>query len=95
MNSEIFSVYDSCAKRYLPPFFAPTIDEALRSFRKICNEPEHAFYQDASDYSLFHLGSFNAEFGTIVGGREPHNLGLAASFLHRSNVVPLDLAEEV
>lgn len=81
MNAQIFSVFDSVAKRFLPPFFAPSIGEALRSFQHICNEEGHAFNRDATDYSLFHLGDFDAETGEIKGLSTPHVLGLAASFV--------------
>ncbi len=83
MNSEIFSAYDSVAQRYLPPFFAPSIAEAIRSFRTVCNETQHEFYKHSTDYTLFHLGSFDAESGEILGLANPHSLGMAASFVQQ------------
>jgi len=39
MMTEVFSVYDMVAERYLRPFFADSVEEAIRSFKTICNEP--------------------------------------------------------
>ncbi len=94
MNGEIFCVFDSCAKRYLTPFFAGSIDEALRSFRSICNEEGHQFHTYPTDYSLFHIGHWNAEEGSIAGLREPHSLGLAAQFVVPSPQLPLHIEQK-
>ncbi len=102
MNKQIFSVFDACARRYLRPFFADSIEEAIRSFRAICNEQEHQFHQHRMDYSLFHLGHFDFETGRVDPLVEPHNLGMAASMIAtevmREGLKPtaqLDLVDEL
>lgn len=80
MDTEIFSVYDSAAKRYLDPFVAPTVEMALRGFRSAVNKAGHQFNEYPSDYTLFHIGSFSAERGEVVP-LAPHSLGVAITFL--------------
>ncbi len=80
MNKQVFSVFDAVARRYLRPFFADSIEEAIRSFRAICNEPDHHFHLHKTDFTLFHVGSFDFETGMIVG-HEPHSIAMAAQMI--------------
>lgn len=80
MLQELFTVYDSAARRYLAPFYAPTIEFALRQFRQTVNTPDHQFNSYPEDYALFHIGTFNQETGKIEA-MEPHSLGLAITFV--------------
>ena len=61
----MFSIYDSKAKSYLPPFHMPNDDMALRVFQDCVSDPNHAFGKHPEDYTLFHLGSFDDETGII------------------------------
>lgn len=63
----IFSVYDMAAKRYLEPFFAPTMEFAIRGFREACETPGHQFSKFPEDYTLYQLGEFDPETGQITG----------------------------
>jgi hypothetical protein len=65
MNLEIFSVFDRKAKAFIPPFFLPNRNMALRVFTDSVNDPEHQFHAHPEDYSLFHLGDFDQESGLI------------------------------
>lgn len=83
MNEEIFTVYDSAARRYLQPFVAETVEVAIRMFRALVSKPEHQFARFPEDYTLFHIGSFDAETGTVKALGTPHSLGVAVTFLPR------------
>jgi len=83
MREECFSVYDSAAKRYLQPFFAETIEVALRMFRTVVNKGEHQFNKFPEDYVLFHLGTFDGESGFFTPLTAPHSLGVAVTFVDR------------
>lgn len=87
MHTQLFSVYDSAAHRYLDPFPAPTIEFAIRGFRQAVNTPEHQFNQFPEDYTLFHVGEFNPEDGllTITG---PTSLGVAITFKEQTDMFP-------
>lgn len=75
MKLEIFSVYDSKAQAYLPPFFLPKEAMAIRIFAECCNSPEHQFGKHPADYTLFHIGSFDDWDGDILAIQPQKNLG--------------------
>lgn len=80
MKFGIYSVYDSKAKAYIPPFVLPNDEMAVRIYSDSCNDPLHAFCKFSSDFTLFRIGSFDDSDGS-VGFESPHvNLGLAAQF---------------
>jgi len=79
MKSEFFAVYDSKVRLFAEPFFMRTIDEALRGFRDVANNPETNICKYSEDYSLFHLGSYDSTTGVFTNNSAPYNLGLASS----------------
>lgn len=83
MNVEMFTVYDSAARRYLDPFCAPTIEVAIRLFRELANKPDHAFGKFPGDYELRHIGSFDAEAGILIAADPTHSLGVALTYVNR------------
>ncbi len=87
MNELAFSVYDSAANRYLEPFFAPTMEFAIRGFREAVNKEGHQFKKFPEDYTLYHIGGFDAETGNLQQS-EPRSLGVAITFV--DNMGPSD-----
>jgi hypothetical protein len=83
MRTEIFTVYDSAAKLFLEPFFAETVEVAIRMFRQLVNKPEHNFSKFAEDYTLFHVGTYDPTSGTIKALETPHSLGVAVVYINR------------
>lgn len=81
MIVQLFSVYDSAARRYLEPFSAETIEVAIRMFRSLVNKPDHGFSRFPADYTLIHIGHFDGETGFIVPLAVPHPLGIAIEFV--------------
>lgn len=79
MKTCLFSVYDSAARRYKEPFYAPTPEYAERMFRQTVNSPGNPIHDYPEDYTLFHVADFNQETGVIeaVG---PFSLGVAIVF---------------
>jgi len=55
----IYSIYDTKAQSYLPPFFLQNDALALRLIKNTVTNPEHQFSQNAEDYVLFKLGTFD------------------------------------
>jgi hypothetical protein len=80
MKLEIFSVYDSKAAAYLPPFYLPQIGMATRIFQNCANDKGHQFGANPGDYALFHLGQFDDNSAIIETKPTPENLGLAQEF---------------
>lgn len=83
MNTEIFTVYDSAARRYLEPFCAETIETAIRMFRALVEKEGHSFNRWPQDYTLFHIGKFDSENGVLIALDTPHSLGVAITFVPR------------
>lgn len=81
MKCELFSVFDSAAKKFLEPFFAPTVEYAIRQFRLTANKANHQFNQFPEDYTLFHVGSFDQDEGLLRPLATPHSLGVAITFI--------------
>lgn len=72
---EVFSVYDSKAEAYLPPFILPKIAQAKRIFEQCVNSPEHQFGAAPADYTLFRLGNFDDANGQFLLARATESLG--------------------
>lgn len=81
MNMQIFTVYDSAARRYLEPFCAEAVDVAIRMFRTLVNKDGHQFARYPEDYVLFHIGAFDGETGLLEAFVAPHSLGVALTFV--------------
>jgi len=60
---KIFTVYDSKAETFMPPFFVPSKGLAIRAFEDCINSNEHHFGKHPADYTLFSLGSFDTDTG--------------------------------
>jgi len=62
----VFTVLDDKAAAFLSPFFMPTIAVALRSFGSECRNPESNFAKFPEDYSLYHIGEYDEQSGSIT-----------------------------
>lgn len=87
MREEVFSVYDSAAKRFLQPFFAETVEVACRMMRQLVNKQDHSFNRFPEDFTLFHLGTFDGETGEMQALGTPHSCGVAVTFLEKPRLV--------
>lgn len=97
MKLEIFTVYDSKAKAYLPPFFLPMVGQATRVFQNAANDPTHSFGANPGDYTLFHIGVFDDDNGTITNMKAAQNLGIAQEFKDAPKIPEpqFDLVDEI
>lgn len=80
MKLSIFSVYDSKANAFIPPFVLPNEAMAKRVFADCANDPNHNFCKWSNDFNLFMIGEFDDISGTIEATVKPVNLGLASAF---------------
>ncbi|AXH73617.1 MAG: nonstructural protein [Microviridae sp.] len=79
MILQVFAVYDSKAKAYAQPFYAPNKGLATRYFADGANDPTLQMCKHSEDFTLFHLGSWNDENGSFELLPAPQSLALAAS----------------
>ena len=67
MKHEIFAIFDSKAHAYLPPFIMHQKAMAIRVFSDCINDQGHQFGKNPGDYTLFHIGEFDDNKGTVKG----------------------------
>jgi len=66
MIHKMYSVFDSKAETHTPPFYDHAEGRAIRTFSDCCNDPGHQFGKHPEDYTLFLIGTFDDDTGTIV-----------------------------
>jgi hypothetical protein len=86
MLLQMFTVYDSKAEAFLPPFFMNAKGSAIRSFADTCNDPQHAFYKHPDDYTLFHLGQFDDVHSTFDISDSKVPLGSAREYIQQQDL---------
>lgn len=81
----LFTVYDSKAEVYLPPFFVPTVGIATRAFKDCINSEEHQFGKHPHDYTLFSLGKW-LDTDATMESNTPKSLGNGLEYIDPDNV---------
>lgn len=62
---KVLSIYDSCAKTFLPPWYKPSVPEGVRDFRLLVLDPNSVVSKSPEDYVLFTLGTFDSDNGSF------------------------------
>ena len=70
-QSIIFSIYDEKANAYLPPFYLPNEQMAIRAIQDCVADTEHNFHKHAEDYTLFNIGTFDDQNAEIFSQKTP------------------------
>lgn len=65
MKHNVYSVYDSKAEAYLPPFYLHADGQAIRSFTTAANTVGHDFNKFSGDFTLFRIGKFDDFSGML------------------------------
>lgn len=79
---KIFTVHDSKAQAYLPPFYMRTKGEAIRAFETTVKDTNSQFNKYPHDYTLVELGEFDDNTGSIISLPAPLIISNASEFLH-------------
>ena len=58
MKLGIYSVYDSMAKAFLPPFYMHNDSLAIRAITECLMDDNHKFCKHPQDYTLFKFGHY-------------------------------------
>lgn len=80
MIHKVYTVYDSKAEAYLPPFYQQTKGTAIRVFTETANDPQSAVSRYAEDFTLFELGSYDDNQATFNLHKTPISIGKAIEF---------------
>lgn len=81
MKRLMFSVYDSKAEAYLPPFVANTEAVAIRMVAASTLDPNSDMHRFGADYTLFHIGEWDEDAGLVALNDAHINLGTALSIM--------------
>jgi len=95
MLQQIFTIYDSKAGAYLPPFFLPQRGMALRTFGDCINDDTHQFSKHPEDYTLMSLGTFDDQSALAIT-TAPESIGNGLEFVVKEGNMPGwdDMTEE-
>lgn len=74
---KVFSIYDSKAEAYMQPFFSQNKGTAIRSFADAAQQEEGQFAKHSADYTLFEVGEWDEDTGTMMPAKANINLGTA------------------
>lgn len=81
MKYIVFSVHDSKAEAFLPPWILPKRAQALRIFTDCINSADHQFGQNPADYTLFVLGEWDDHTGDYDTSQLKYSLGNGVEFI--------------
>lgn len=81
MKLKAFSIYDSKVQAFETPFFLRSPGEAVRGFIDLVQDQKTNICRHPEDFSLFMIGEFDPEKGSIEPYSAPENLGLASNFV--------------
>lgn len=81
MKANLYTVYDSKVKAYLPPWIAPNHVTAFRNLELACRKPDAPFVQFPGDYHVFCLATWDEQTGTLAVHEVPESLGNMFQFL--------------
>ncbi len=81
----IYSIFDTKAKAYYPPFFLPNTDLAVRIFSDQVNDTNHTFNKHPEDYTLFQIGTFDDE-NAFIDPRAPELVTTALQLVQQTGM---------
>lgn len=65
MRANFYAIYDAKAAAYMQPFTSTNHATAIRMWEAAVKQEGSQFNQHAEDFSMWHIGSFNEDDGTI------------------------------
>lgn len=82
MQLKIYSIRDSKADLYNPPFYQKTHGEAERSFAQLTKDSKSTISQFPEDYDLYYLGTYDDLTGKIEVLDSPQHIIKAVNIQH-------------
>lgn len=76
---QVFAIFDAAINAYVRPMYFQSKGQAIRAFLDEVNRqaPDNTMNAHPEDYSLYYLGSWNAETGQHENEKTPQRLALA------------------
>lgn len=91
MITKAFSIYDSKALVFNPPFFALTVPAALRMFSDLANDKQSTVYKHPGDYVLYGIGEYDDSNGSLIAYKQHTHLGIASQHVSEQRELPTRL----
>lgn len=66
MILQVFAVRDKAVDAFMPPFYARSKGEAIRSFSAAVGDGKHQFHNNRGDYELYQIGEFDDNSGVLT-----------------------------
>ncbi len=80
MKQQIYAVKDIVAEEFQPPFYLKNDAVAVKEFGKACEQTDTQWHKHPNDYSLYYLGEFDTETGTIIS-KDKKQIANASQFV--------------
>lgn len=80
MTLKIFSVLDTKADAFMPPFFFSTVGQAVRAFKELANDASSSPGRHPNDFRLYCIGTFDDATAAIRPLEQVEPLGYAADY---------------
>lgn len=75
---KVFSIRDSKAEVFYPPFFKKTMGEAERDFMELTRDDKSVVCKYPEDFDLYYVGEFCDQRGVITALETPQHIIKAA-----------------
>ena len=80
MNKSVYSILDTIAKVYAPPFLAFNDQHAMRILEELASDPSSQIHKWPVAFQLFRIGEFSETAGCIIP-EDPTNICNATSVM--------------
>lgn len=81
MQLFLCAVYDSQSSFWSPPFSVRSLGEARRTFSEAANDKANQVGKYPDAFTLFHIGYYDDQAGTVTPLPAQETLGLAVSYV--------------
>lgn len=90
---KVYTVFDSKAEAYLPPFMATNDGVAGRMFSEACNDRKSMLGKHPADYTIFEIGSWDEQTAFYTQDGAHKNLGNGVSFVRERELTATEDGE--
>ncbi|WNK14759.1 MAG: nonstructural protein [Microvirus sp.] len=84
--NEIFAIYDHKAELYMEFFKERNKATAIRAVMAAMEDVNHPIRKNATDYSLFHIATWDPELGTFTKAQETGNKHVTDCWILRAKI---------
>lgn len=86
MLRKIYAIRDAAVRSFDIPRAFLTHEEAIRSFKATCNNPEVIFNAHPEDYDLYCLADYDTNKGVLIPFDPPQHIAKAVDMIDRNQV---------